>query len=108
MGDSQAVVKGRQWTIPLEGGGEQAERRCKEFVTVQVRRQFHQRTKKASYVSPKIIPGVLGAGRGPSLLGHALQSSLLHRPLRPVQLFAATLAGAGSSKHLLILLPGRY
>lgn len=98
MGDSQAVVKGRQWTIPLEGGGEQAERRCKEFVTVQVRRQFHQRTKKASCVSPKIIPGVLGAGRGPSLLGQLCSPQGL--TLR------SHFSRSWEFKHLLILLPG--
>lgn len=80
------------------------QRRCKEFVTVQVRRQFHQRTKKASCVSPKIIPGVLGAGRGALSSRPALQSSLLHRPLRPDS--SQPLQQELGVQHLLILLPG--
>ena len=77
---------------------------CKEFVTVQVRRQFQQRTKKASCLSPKIIPGVLGAGRGPSLLGQVCS------PHCCIVLLGLTLCSHCSRswefKHLLVLLPG--
>lgn len=43
---------------------------------------LHQRNKEGQLPFPKIIPG-FWAGRGPSLFRPALQSSLLHRPLRP-------------------------
>lgn len=96
MGDSQDMVKGRQWTrpqhCPLGGRGE---RRDKWFMNSPREKQFYYRTKEASCTFPK--GPYLGLSR---LEGGGLFSDVSEVPFVVIPsklcLLAAT-SGAGSS-----------